>query len=197
MHFVRESLRFANVAICQDVHNLNSAKDLDSIVVTASDFQLALQEVRPAFGQDTDSLEDSATQGIIPFVPAFTHLLQKLEGYICQARSSPGPLLLTTLLHGMHGSGKSARRLMSRSCPTSLSSGAFLGESLAGETEQMKLQAIRRTFEDAHKSPLSLIVLDDLERLIDYACIGQRFSNNILQLLFGLLKKKSDKVYSV
>jgi len=178
-----------------DVHNLNSAKDLDSIVVTASDFQLALQEVRPAFGQDTDSLEDSATQGIIPFVPAFTHLLQKLEGYICQARSSPGPLLLTTLLHGMHGSGKSALSAH----VAKLSDFPFIrrisGESLAGETEQMKLQAIRRTFEDAHKSPLSLIVLDDLERLIDYACIGQRFSNNILQLLFGLLKKKSDKGY--
>lgn len=179
-----------------DVHNLNSAKDLDSIVVTASDFQLALQEVKPAFGQDTGSLEESAArEGIIPFVPAFTHLLQKLEGYVCQTRSSPGPLLSTTLLHGMHGSGKSALSAH----VAKLSDFPFIrrisGESLAGETEQMKLQTIRRTFEDAHKSPLSLIVLDDIERLIDYACIGQRFSNNILQLLFGLLKKKSEKGY--
>ena len=132
-------------------------------------------------------------QGIIPFAPTFCHLLQKLQGYVQQTRSSSGPLLLTTLLHGIYGSGKSALTAH----VARMSDFPFIrrisGESLAGETEHMKLQIIKRTFEDAHKSPLSLIVLDDIERLIDYACIGQRFSNNILQLLFGLLKKRSDK----
>lgn len=53
-----------------------------------------------------------------------------------------------------------------------------------------KIQAIVKIFDDAYKSPLSLIVLDDIERLIEFIHIGPRFSNNILQTLLVLIKKK-------
>ena len=39
------------------------------------------------------------------------------------------------------------------------------------------------------QSPLSIIVLDDIERLLEYVAIGPRFSNGILQTLLVLLKK--------
>lgn len=39
--------------------------------------------------------------------------------------------------------------------------------------------AILKAFQDAARSPLSVIVLDDLERLIDYSPIGPRFSNTV------------------
>jgi len=42
---------------------------------------------------------------------------------------------------------------------------------------------------EAYKSPLSLIVIDDLERLIEYIRVGPRFSNYVLQALLVLLKK--------
>jgi hypothetical protein len=42
---------------------------------------------------------------------------------------------------------------------------------------------------DSFKSPLSVIILDDLERLIEYTPLGPRFSNMILQTLLILLKK--------
>ena len=42
---------------------------------------------------------------------------------------------------------------------------------------------------DSYKSPLSLIFIDDLERIIDYVPIGPRFSNTVLQTLLVLLKK--------
>lgn len=45
-------------------------------------------------------------------------------------------------------------------------------------------------FEDAYKSPLSLIVLDDIERLLEFVHIGPRFSNTVLQALLVLIKKK-------
>ena len=41
----------------------------------------------------------------------------------------------------------------------------------------------------AAQSPLSLIILDDLERLIEYTPTGPRFSNMILQTLLVLLKR--------
>ena len=40
------------------------------------------------------------------------------------------------------------------------------------------------------QSPMSIIVLDDLERLLEYVPIGPRFSNTILQVLLVLLKKQ-------
>lgn len=39
------------------------------------------------------------------------------------------------------------------------------------------------------QSPLSIIVLDDIERLLEFVAIGPRFSNGILQTLLVLLKK--------
>lgn len=53
-----------------------------------------------------------------------------------------------------------------------------------------KINKIVKTFDDAYKSPLSLIVLDDIERLIEFIHIGPRFSNNILQTILVLLKKR-------
>ena len=42
---------------------------------------------------------------------------------------------------------------------------------------------------DSYKSPLSLIFIDDIERIIDSVHIRPRFSNLILQTLLVLLKK--------
>jgi vesicle-fusing ATPase len=45
-------------------------------------------------------------------------------------------------------------------------------------------------FEDAYKSPLAVIVLDELERLLEYAAVGPQFSNVVLQTLLVLLKRQ-------
>ena len=45
---------------------------------------------------------------------------------------------------------------------------------------------IAKVFDDAHKSPLSMVVLDDLERLLEYVRIGPRFSNLVLQVSDGM-----------
>ena len=52
---------------------------------------------------------------------------------------------------------------------------------------------IVKVFDDAYKSNLSLIVLDDIERLIEYIHIGSRFSNLLLQTLLILIKKKHER----
>lgn len=48
---------------------------------------------------------------------------------------------------------------------------------------------ISRVFLDSYKSPLSIILIDDLERVIDYVRMGPRFSNTVLQTLLVMLKK--------
>ena len=84
------------------------------------------------------------------------------------------------LFEGQNGSGKTAL-----AAQLALDSGfpyvkMISPEQFVGYTEYAKVQAIAKVFEDAYKSPLSLIVLDDIERLLEFVHIGPRFSNQIL-----------------
>jgi len=63
-------------------------------------------------------------------------------------------------------------------------------ETLIGLSELGKCAKITKIFDDSYKSPVSCIVIDDIERLLDYVRIGPRFSNPILQTLQVLLKKE-------
>jgi vesicle-fusing ATPase len=81
------------------------------------------------------------------------------------------------LLEGENGSGKTAM-----AAKIALESGfpyvkMISPEQFVGFTDFAKVQAIVKIFNDAYKSPLSLIVLDDIERLIEFIHIGPRFSN--------------------
>lgn len=49
---------------------------------------------------------------------------------------------------------------------------------------------IRKVFDDAYKSTISCLVVDNIERLLDYGPIGPRYSNLVLQALLVLLKKE-------
>lgn len=62
-------------------------------------------------------------------------------------------------------------------------------ENLVGMTESAKASSIAKVFENSYKSPLSVIVIDAIEKLLEYVPIGPRFSNVVLQTLIVLLKK--------
>ncbi len=50
-------------------------------------------------------------------------------------------------------------------------------DNFVGFTEYGKINAITKIFEDAYRSTLSCVVLDNIERLIEFIDIGPRFSN--------------------
>lgn len=66
-------------------------------------------------------------------------------------------------------------------------------EDLIGMSEMFKVNYINKSFEDAYKSKQSVIILDDLERLVEYVEIGRRFSNSLLQAIMVLVKKLPSK----
>lgn len=49
--------------------------------------------------------------------------------------------------------------------------------------------SVAQIFEDAYKSPLSLIILDSIERLLEYVAVGPRFSQPVLQTLLVLVNR--------
>ena len=63
-----------------------------------------------------------------------------------------------------------------------------------GYSEQSKSSYIADIFDEAYKSEKSLILLEDIERIIDYSRIGPRYSLQVLQTLLILVRKPPPKL---
>ncbi|XP_025100373.1 vesicle-fusing ATPase-like isoform X1 [Pomacea canaliculata] len=163
---------------------------MEKLRIRRTDFMHALQhDVKPAFGSSKEELETFLSNGIINWGEPVKHVLEDGELIVGQTRSSDRTPLVTMLLEGPPASGKTALAAKI----SKLSDFPFVKlcspENMIGYHEAAKCQAIKKIFDDAYKSPLSCIVIDDIERLLDYVPIGPRFSNLVLQALLVLLKK--------
>jgi vesicle-fusing ATPase len=172
-----------------DVNDLSKPIDEENIKVTMVDFLAALNEVKPAFGATIDTLDLYRLHGVVDYGPRHQHLLSSCRTLVRQVQSSEVTPLITALLEGPHGTGKTAL-----AATVAIESGfpfvkVVSAEAMVGYSEAAKCQTITKIFDDAYKSPLSVIVLDEIERLLDYVAIGPRFSNTVLQTLLVLLKK--------
>lgn len=173
-------------------HNVNEIEMLDDIVVTKDDFQFALNEIKPAFGiHDLDEMRLLQGNGIIIFNNEVGKLIKDIEQQLKIAKSPETKCRLTTaLLTGEHGSGKTAL-LANLACNAGMDYTKMIrADTLLGMTERDKCNYIRDVFEESYKSPLSLILIDDIERIIEYVSVGPRFSNQILQTLLILINKE-------
>jgi vesicle-fusing ATPase len=172
-----------------DVNDLSKPIDEENIKVTMQDFLAAVEEVVPAFGATIDTLDSYRLHGVVDYGPRHQHLLSSCRTLVRQVESSEATPLVTALLEGPQGTGKTAL-----AATVAIESGfpfvkVVSAENMVGFSEPAKCQQIAKIFDDAYKSPLSMIVLDDIERLLEYVAIGPRFSNAILQTLLVLLKK--------
>jgi vesicle-fusing ATPase len=153
------------------------------------DFEKALKEVKPMFGTDSSELQKSLQFDIIDYGNSYLNINSKLMSLLDQLKNSKSANLMSILLDGVTGTGKTAL-----ACDLALKSEfpyvkVISPESLVGLVENGKVGAITKIFEDAYKSPYSIIILDNLERLIEYIKIGPRFSNLILQTLLVYIRK--------
>ena len=67
-------------------------------------------------------------------------------------------------------------------------------DDMVGFSETAKCMQLRKVFDDAYRSPLSCIIIDNIERLLDYSPIGVRYSNLVLQALLVLLGRRPPTV---
>ncbi|KAJ2656742.1 transport between ER and Golgi ATPase protein [Coemansia sp. RSA 1200] len=168
-------------------------QDVSAMKIQRQDFINSLEEVKPAFGIASEEFEQCATNGIIMFAPHIEELLNKAHLFVEQVQQSKRSPLVSILLHGPSGSGKTA--LASKIAQESGYPFVKLvsPENMVGFTDSQRIAAITKVFNDSYKSPLSLIVIDNIERLLEWVPIGARFSNTVLQTLLVLIKKQPPK----
>jgi len=164
--------------------------DPTKIKVLKEDFFAALQDVKPAFGVPEEALESYMSNGIIPYGHQFTDLFDSAKLFINQVNNSSKTPMISILLSGRAGCGKSAF-----AAKLALESGfpfikMISPDDFVGYTETARVGKINKVFEDAYKSKSSIIIVDDIERHLEYVRIGPRFSNMVLQALLVLFKKK-------
>lgn len=176
-----------------DLNNLRKQVNPDDIVVTMEDFENALLEIEPAFGMPKEHFERCLFGGFYIFSERVEHLVKAGNLFCEQVRTSERTTLFSVLIQGQPGTGKTA--LASKIAVES--DFPFVRmispEEYVGFSESSKCNAIAKVFDDAHKSPLSCIVIDNIERLIEFAPIGPRFSNTMLQTLLILVKQVPPK----
>ena len=167
--------------------------DVEHMTVNRNDFAHAFDDVKPAFGVSEDELQGCLTGGIIHFNSSIDNILDEGRLIFQQVQAENSTPLFSVILHGPPGSGKTAlaaKMAIDSEYP-------FIKlcspNNMIGFNESMKIEHMRKIFDDAYKSPLSVVVIDNIERILGWVPIGPRFDNSVLQNLMVLLKKQPPK----
>jgi len=146
----------------------------------------------PGSGVSEEDLDRCVEGGIIRFSPHVDKILKNGRLFVEQVRSGTTPLL-SVLLHGPHGSGKTAlaaRIAMDSEFPFCR---LVRPVDMVGMNEIQKIQHLQKAFTDAYKSPLNVLVLDNIELIVDWVPVGPRFSSAVLAAIKGLMDNKPPK----
>uniref|UniRef100_A0A8D3BYA1 Vesicle-fusing ATPase n=1 Tax=Scophthalmus maximus TaxID=52904 RepID=A0A8D3BYA1_SCOMX len=166
----------------------------EKLQVTRDDFKGSLNnDIKPAFGTNQEDYSNYIMNGIIKWGDPVTHVMDDGELLVQQTKNSDRTPLVAVLLEGPPHSGKTALAAKIAEDSQFPFIKICSPEKMIGHSEISKCQAIKKVFDDAYKSQLSCVVVDDIERLLDYVPIGPRFSNLVLQALLVLLKKAPPK----
>lgn len=155
-----------------------------------NDFERALLECVPAFGnKDGGKISGYYMNGICSYGDAFEQFWSTLQRLLNQTRVSERTPLMSVLVEGAISTGKTAL------CAKLAAESNFpfirmiSPDSMIGYSDSQRCGEILKVFTDSYKSPLSVIVIDDIERIIEFTPVGCRFSNSVLQTLLVLLRK--------
>ena len=189
---VRSATSFAMNRHVKGGTSTQLTEDVMKIKVNRDDFQHALDDVKPAFGVAEDEMQGCLVKGILHFSLSIKNILDEANLFVQQVRDPDSPPLFSAILHGPPGSGKTAL-----AAEIALKSDypfiKLISPDTMGTGEFLKVEYLRKTFDDAYKSPLSIVVIDNIERIIEWSPIGPRFSNPVLQMIMVLIKKRPPK----
>lgn len=176
--------------------------NVEDLKVGMQDFEAALEEVHAAFGRSEEEFEDCAPYGLIPFggtVDEILHLGRLMAGQL-RGASGKNTRIHSLLLYGMPASGKTSLAAEIAKASAFPYMKMISPQNLVGLSELGKVTFINKIFNDAYKSPLSVIVVDCVEKVLEYVPLGPRYSNVIYQslsVLIGKVPPKGHKLFVI
>ncbi|KAI0529832.1 P-loop containing nucleoside triphosphate hydrolase protein [Xylaria digitata] len=169
-------------------------QDVANMKINRSDFMNALTEVRPAYGVSEAELEEALRLGIIPYSPHIEGTIEEMMRVVGMIKDDPNKFSTSVLFHGPKSAGKTAL-----AAHIAMQSGfpfvkMITPADLVGYRDDFaKKDYVHKAFADAYKSPASILILDDFERLIGWNPIGMRCSETMLQALTTLIVSRPPK----
>lgn len=181
----------ASFALARSV-DAATMKTLDDAAIRLewADFERALSETVPAYGnKDNNELQANFSNGMCHYGVAFEELWTSLQRLVNQVRLSVRTPLMSVLLEGSGSSGKTAIAAKLAQESNFPFVRMITPDSMIGAGEAERCGRLLKIFTDAYRSPMSIIFIDDIERIIEYSPVGHRFSNAVLQTLLILMRK--------
>ncbi|KAB0358727.1 hypothetical protein FD754_002883 [Muntiacus muntjak] len=163
----------------------------ESLQVTRGDFLASLEnDIKPAFGTNQEDYASYIMNGIIKWGDPVTRVLEDGELLVQQTKNSDRTPLVSVLLEGPPHSGKTA--LAARIAEES--NFPFIKicspDKMIGFSETAKCQAMKKIFDDAYKSQLSCVVVDDIERLLVLSFVFSPYDQGRKLLIIGTTSRK-------
>lgn len=161
----------------------NDVNDED-IIVSMEHFVKACSEIEPAFGSSDRTIKKILPNDFILTEDRKT-VYDKISKFLDRTER-----LSTLLLHGENGSGKTSMALKVAFNKSITFTKIIRPIDIVNMDDHGKTQYITDIFMDAYVSKNSLIILDDIEILINYAVLGNSltFSNKLYQTFMTVLK---------
>ncbi|WKX90797.1 hypothetical protein Q1695_009556 [Nippostrongylus brasiliensis] len=166
------------------------ADAIEKLMINATDFDYALEnDIKPAFGRSDESLEKFLRRGMVVWGNEVTRILEEGARLVEETVNPDAGGFVTAVLAGAPRTGKSFLAAeIARASDFPLIKVVSPGD-MVGFSESAKCQTLRKAFGDALRSKLSVLLIDNIERLLDYSPVGPRFSNLVLQALLVLLNE--------
>ena len=156
--------------------------------VTEEDFLKAIKEVKPQFGVDEDKFNCYFREQTIGYGGSLDKNTNDLKESLAINDASLIQVK-SALLYGPSGSGKTNLAISYAKHCSAPYIKIISPDNFVGQSDAFKIHAINKIFDDAYKTNRACIVIDNIERLIEFSAVGRRFSNSLLQTLLVLINK--------
>ncbi|XP_064079731.1 vesicle-fusing ATPase 1-like isoform X1 [Macrobrachium nipponense] len=166
---------------------------IDKLKITRSDFIYSLEnDVKPSLGTSDEVLAKFIERGIISW--GGTHeLVEKGLMFVKQAKSPETSDRLCLLLEGAPTAGTTALAAYLAKNSEFPFIKVINSRDMVGFMESSKCMRINKVFDDAYRSELSCIFMNDLEHLMGYSPIGPRYQSLVLDAMYSLLSASPPK----
>ncbi len=166
-----------------DPNNLTNAKDINP-VISQTEFIKSINEIKPQFGTVSKDIEIITSIPFELYSNDYEQIYNESLSYISSLKEGN---LLSILIEGEPYTGKTTL-----ACQIAKKSGfnciKFINSELLLNSTN-KEQMINDIIINGTRSDTFLLILDSVEKLIEYSPLGTYYNNKVLQIIYTILGK--------